>query len=85
MDDDNNHISDSENSDTDSTDSDFVNMAYKYDMRDCELRYSGDPEDDLDSFITKFKNYAALRDYTAEKQALAIVEALGCGIKIAIT
>ena len=54
-------------------DSDLVNMAFKYDMKDCELRYSGDPEDDLDSFIAKFKNYAALRDYSADKKALAIV------------
>lgn len=48
------------------------NMTFKYNMQDFELKYSGNPEDDLESFITKFKNYAALRDYNADKSALAI-------------
>jgi hypothetical protein len=47
-------------------------MTSKYSTQDFELKYSGNPEDDLESFITKFKNYAALRDYNAEKSALAI-------------
>ncbi len=49
-----------------------LNMACKYDMKDCDLRFSGNPEDDLESFITKFNNFAALRDYTPVKAALAI-------------
>lgn len=46
-------------------------------MRDFELNYSGNPEDDLDSFITKFTNYAALRDYNAGKSALALQSKIG--------
>lgn len=49
-----------------------ANMA-KYNMSDLKLSYSGKPEEDLDSFVAKFKSYAALRDYTTEKTALAIV------------
>ncbi|XP_072036114.1 uncharacterized protein [Amphiura filiformis] len=66
-------ISNTSDSSSDDEILDFdLNMATKYDMYDLKIKYSGDPEDDLDSFITKFSNYAALRDYTAPKAALAL-------------
>lgn len=67
-------ISDTSDSSFDDEILDFVdlNMASKYDMHDLKIKYSGNPEDDLDSFITKFSSYAALRDYTAPKAALAL-------------
>jgi len=76
---DNSEDSDSSDNFSDSSEADEIidlgelNMAYKYDIRDLELKYTGDPEDDLDSFITRFNNYAALRDYTETKSALAII------------
>lgn len=65
------HSDTSSSSDDSEIDSD-LDMASKYDMGNLDLRYSGHPEDDLDSFVAKFKNYAALRDYTPAKSALAL-------------
>lgn len=54
-----------------------TDMAFKYDMKDFKLNYSGNPDDDLESFIAKFTNYAALRDYNAEKSARALRSKIG--------
>lgn len=52
---------------------DFANMAYKYDhLFSSGLKYSGGPNDDLDSFITRFKDYAELKNYTGAKTVLAL-------------
>ena len=67
--------SDHSNSESDSdTDSivDYTDMSSKYDMRGFGHKYTGDTNDDLDTFIRKFKNYAALRDYTDPKSLLAL-------------
>lgn len=47
-------------------------MAHKYDMTLSRLSYSGNSNDDLQSFMSKFEDYAALRDFTAEKKLLAL-------------
>jgi len=62
-------------SDSDSISEDEIiefDMA-KYDLSTLHLKYSGNPEDDLDAFIVKFKNHAVLRDYTPDKSALALI------------
>ena len=51
---------------------DEFNMASKYDMHKCDLRYSGNPDDDVDTFISSFKTYAKLRNFTNEKVFLAL-------------
>ena len=50
---------------------DVANMA-KYDMHNCDIKYSGNPDDGVDNFISRFKTYADLRDYTAPKSILAL-------------
>jgi hypothetical protein len=57
--------------DSDSEDSSF-DMAFKYDMSSSRLKYSGNANDDLDSFISRFKDYSVLRDYNAAKSVLAL-------------
>jgi len=47
-------------------------MASKYDMRHTGLRYAGNPDDDLDSFISRFKDHAKLKDYTPDKSLLCL-------------
>lgn len=46
--------------------------AFKYDMRQCEFSYSGNPNEDYDTFISVFENYAELRDFTDAKKVLAL-------------
>jgi hypothetical protein len=53
-------------------DLDEFNMASKYDMHNYDIRYSGSPNDDVDTFISSFKNYAKLRDFIEEKSVLAL-------------
>ena len=48
-----------------------ANMA-KYDMHNCDIKYSGRPDDDVDNFISRFETYAELRDYTVPKSILAL-------------
>ena len=47
-------------------------MANKYDMTKSGVSYSGNPGDDLHSFISKFNYYATLRDFTDSKKLLAL-------------
>ena len=47
-------------------------MANKYDMTKSGVSYSGNPGDDLHSFISKFNDYATLRDFTDSKKLLAL-------------
>ena len=87
MDDQSNHSSDSESESKFSGDdniddgdlvqqqlhnSDSENMASKYDMSDTGLKYAGNPNDDLDLFLARFKDYSSLRDYTDAKSVLAL-------------
>lgn len=52
---------------------DFANMANKYDhLFSSSLKYSGGPRDDLESFISRFKAYAELKNYTGNKLVLAL-------------
>ena len=46
-------------------------MAFKYDMSGTGLKYSGGSEEDFDSFIARFENFAALKDFNAAKIILA--------------
>ena len=66
--------SSSSGSESDSDDSIIdYNMAYKYDhLFPSGLKYSGAPEDDLDSFISRFKDFAELKNYTGTKTVLAL-------------
>lgn len=65
--------SDSESDSDTSVESDSdVIMTDKYDMRLSRLSYSGNPDDDLQSFMSKFNDYAILRDFTAAKTFLAL-------------
>ena len=47
-------------------------MVYKYDMSSCSITYSGKSDEDLETFISAFKDYATLRDYKDEKLVLAL-------------
>ena len=65
--------SDSDSDSDSSIESDcYTIMAHKYDMTLSRLSYSGNSDDDLQSFMSKFDDYASLRDFTAEKKLLAL-------------
>ena len=80
-------MADSNNDGHDSTSSDSeidevvdhsvsVNMASKYDLSSSGLKYSGSPSDDLDSFISRFKNHSSLKDFTDSKAVLALLSVI---------
>ena len=41
-------------------------------MSSTGLTYSGNPDDDLDSFLTRFDDYATLKEFTGPKKILAL-------------
>ena len=47
-----------------------LNMA-KYDLTSLKLSYSGNSDEDIHSFVSRFQNYAKLRDFSGAKQILA--------------
>ena len=54
------------------SDSEIEMASYKYDMTNSNLGYSGKVDDDLQSFLSRFEDYATLRDFTGEKKVLAL-------------
>ena len=65
--------SDSDTKSDISVEAEVIDMAaFKYDMRQCEFSYSGNPNEDYDTFISVFENYAELRDFTDAKKVLAL-------------
>jgi hypothetical protein len=48
-----------------------LTMASKYDMSNTGLSYSGNPDEDLESFVSRFNDYATLKDFTDAKKLLA--------------
>ena len=47
-------------------------MASKYDMLLCTISYSGNPDEDLNTFHSTFIDYVKLRDFTDAKVVLAL-------------
>jgi hypothetical protein len=58
--------------DSSDSDSDCDIAMWKYDMTKSGLSYSGNPDDDLHSFMTRFNDYATLKDFAAPKKMLAL-------------
>ena len=52
-----------------------LNMA-KYDMSSLKLSYSGNADEDIKSFVSRFETYARLRDFTAPKKVLAFISCI---------
>ena len=43
----------------------------KYDITSLKLSYSGNSDEDINSFVSRFENYAKLRDFSGGKRILA--------------